>query len=114
VWLAPGNGTYDFHRATAAEEAAFYPRGKTPPRYVYRKPAPRDDGWPVATLEEVGISGDGMAKFIEKVIAAPVDSLHTSDLTLSSSPVTANSCSRNTSTVRVRTSRTTRDRRPRA
>jgi CubicO group peptidase (beta-lactamase class C family) len=80
VWLAPGNGTYDFHRATAAEEAAFYPRGKTPPRFVYRKPVQRNDGWPVATLEEAGISRDGMAKFIEKVMSAPVDSLHTSDL----------------------------------
>src|SRR5438105_1533013 len=32
--LIPGaGGTFDFHRATAADEAAFYPRGKTPQPY---------------------------------------------------------------------------------
>jgi len=73
-------GTYDFHRATAADEAVFYPRGKTPPRYVYRKTIERDDGWPVGTLDEAGISRDAIAAFIDKVTAVPIDSVHASDI----------------------------------
>src|SRR5207245_3299169 len=60
LFIAPANGTYDFHRATAADEAAFYPRAKAAQPYVYRKPAQRDDGWPVGTLEEVGISREAI------------------------------------------------------
>jgi CubicO group peptidase (beta-lactamase class C family) len=73
-------GTYDFHRATAAEEAVFHPRGKTPQPYVYRQPPLRDDGWPVASLEDVGISRDGMTRFIEKLNHVPIDSVHASDV----------------------------------
>lgn len=72
--------TYDFHRATAADEAVFYPRGKTPQPYVYRKPEARDDGWAVGTLEEAGISRDAIVNFINKVIATPIDSMHASDV----------------------------------
>jgi CubicO group peptidase (beta-lactamase class C family) len=73
-------GRYDFHRATAAEEAAFHPRGKTPQPYVYRKPPLRDDGWPVASLDDVGISRDGITRLIEKLNHLPIDSVHASDI----------------------------------
>src|SRR5437773_2487823 len=52
--------TLDFHRANAAEEAVFYARGRNPDRYVYRKPPAEDEGWAVATVDEVGISRDAM------------------------------------------------------
>jgi CubicO group peptidase (beta-lactamase class C family) len=73
-------GTYDFHRATAADEATFYPRGKNPEPYVYRKPIPRDDGWPVASVEDVGISRAQITKFINLILTRPMDSLESSDV----------------------------------
>jgi CubicO group peptidase (beta-lactamase class C family) len=73
-------GTYDFHRATAADEAAFYPRGKNPEPYVYRKPMAEDDGWPVASVEDVGISREAITRFIDLIDTTPIDSLHASDV----------------------------------
>lgn len=73
-------GTYDFHRATAADEAMFYPRGKNPQPYVYRKPIPRDDGWPVASVEDVGISRAQITKFMNLILTRPMDSLESSDV----------------------------------
>lgn len=75
VYVSSGNGTYDFHRSTAADEAMFYPRGKTPAAYVYRKPAARSDGWRVASVDEVGISRDAIAKFIDVLTSTPDDSV---------------------------------------
>src|SRR6185436_2200749 len=46
-------GTYDFARGN--ERSDFFPRGKTPERYVYRPPLARNDGWPTGTLDEVDI-----------------------------------------------------------
>ena len=73
IAFASAGGTFDFHRATAADEAVFYPRGEE-----YRKPAQLDDGWPVATLDDVGISREAIAKFIDKLNAVPMDSVHAS------------------------------------
>jgi CubicO group peptidase (beta-lactamase class C family) len=80
ISIVVNGATFDLHRATPADETAFYPRGKTPPRYIYRKPPQRDDGWPVGTLEEAGLSRDAMTKFIEKLMAMPVDSVHSSEI----------------------------------
>ncbi len=71
--------TLDFHRANAAEEAVFYARGRNPERYVYRKPPAEDDGWPVATVDEVGISRDAITKFVQMIIETPVEE-HSVDL----------------------------------
>jgi CubicO group peptidase (beta-lactamase class C family) len=77
----PNTGaTFDFHRATPADEAAFYPRGKNAPKYVYQKPRQRDDGWAVATLDEVGMSRDRIEAFVDKLNAVPIDSIHASDV----------------------------------
>lgn len=67
-------GTYDFHRATPAEEARFYPRAKNS-KYAYRKPGLEDDGWPVATLEEVGLDRGELTKFLQMILDNPVDTL---------------------------------------
>jgi CubicO group peptidase (beta-lactamase class C family) len=80
IGIAAAGGTFDFHRATAADEAAFYPRSKTAKLYVYRRPSRRDDGWTVATLDDVGIDHRRIEAFIEKVIATPIDSTHASDI----------------------------------
>ena len=71
-------GTYDFSRIS--DEAGFYPRGKAPAPYVYRPPRAEDDGWPVGTLEEAGLSREAISRFIQMLIDIPIDSVHASDI----------------------------------
>ncbi|HUJ15701.1 MAG TPA: serine hydrolase [Thermoanaerobaculia bacterium] len=78
--VPPAGGSLDFHRATAADEAVFYPRGRDPKPYSYRKPLQLDDGWPVASLDDVGISRAAIEKFIDKLDAVPIDSVHASEV----------------------------------
>ena len=80
IYLPSGGGTFDFRRATASDEAGFYPRGKTPAPYAYRSPPSDKDGWPVATLKEVGISRDGISRFVQMLIDTPIESVHSSDI----------------------------------
>lgn len=68
-------GTYDFSRVEDGETSDFYPRGRPGVPYVYTPPAQLDDGWPTATLEEVGLSRDGIEKFIRMLIDTPIDSV---------------------------------------
>ncbi|HET7436443.1 MAG TPA: serine hydrolase domain-containing protein [Thermoanaerobaculia bacterium] len=75
-----GGGYFDFRRATPADERVFYPRGKSPAPYVYRKPPLEDDGWAVASADEVGLSRAAIAKFAEFLIATPIDSLHSQEV----------------------------------
>ncbi|MES1240961.1 MAG: serine hydrolase [Acidobacteriota bacterium] len=65
-------GTYDFRRDD--EQSDFYPRGKTPERYVYHPPPAVDDGWPTGTLDEVDIDRPAIERFIQKILEAPIDS----------------------------------------
>jgi CubicO group peptidase (beta-lactamase class C family) len=73
-------GTFDFRRATPADEALFYPRGKAPAPYAYRPPAAEEDGWPVASLEEAGLSKDRIERFVQLLIDTPIDSVHASEI----------------------------------
>jgi len=67
-------GTYNFTRD--GDESNFYPRGKNPGRYVYHPPLPRDDGWPTASLADVGIDQKGIEKFVQMLIDMPMDTLN--------------------------------------
>lgn len=68
----PLNGnTYDFHRV---ESSDFYPRRAPGAAYVYRPPRARDDGWAVASVDDVGISREGIERFIRMLIDTPIDS----------------------------------------
>jgi CubicO group peptidase (beta-lactamase class C family) len=69
-------GTFCFKRATPAEEALFYPRGRTPAPYVYHPPADEGDGWPVASVESVGLSREKIERFVDVLLATPIDSVH--------------------------------------
>ncbi|HEX8170154.1 MAG TPA: serine hydrolase [Thermoanaerobaculia bacterium] len=62
-------GTYDFERAAVSD---FYPREKPGAKYVYHPPRPRDDGWSVAAVEEVGISREGITRFIQMLVDTPM------------------------------------------
>ena len=70
-------GTYEFTRVRDLANSTFYPRGRPASRYHYRPPPKIDDGWPVASVDEVGISRDAIEKFIQMLIDAPMDSLST-------------------------------------
>ena len=67
-------GLYEFSK-TDDPLSAFYPRGRNAPRYRYAPPIARDDGWPVATLEEVGISRPAIEALVQRLAEAPQTAL---------------------------------------
>ena len=72
--------TFDFTRADSASASPFYPRRKTGERYRYAAPLRLDDGWPVAPVEDVGISRAAIEALVQKLIDMPMDSLSTSQI----------------------------------
>jgi CubicO group peptidase (beta-lactamase class C family) len=70
-------GTYDFQRVDAKAASDFYPRSRPGigSAYAYRAPMLLDDGWPVATPEEVGLSRAALETFVRAIIDMPIDSL---------------------------------------
>ena len=75
IYLPRGGGTFDFKRVGESEASDFYPRGRPTVPYVYAPPLAFDDGWQTASLEDVGISRDGIQKFIQMIIDTPIDSV---------------------------------------
>ncbi|MDQ5870929.1 MAG: beta-lactamase family protein [Acidobacteriota bacterium] len=73
VGIPRRGGTYDFRRVEAGDATDFHPRGRPQVPYVYRPPRPRDDGWPVASVEDVGIARDAISRFIQMIIDTPID-----------------------------------------
>jgi CubicO group peptidase (beta-lactamase class C family) len=69
-------GTYNFRRVAVNETNDFYPRGRPGATYVYAPPPELDDGWPTASLEDVGISREGIEKFIQMLIDTPIASVN--------------------------------------
>ena len=78
ITVPGGEGTYDFTPAGA--DSGFYPRGAKPAPYRYRPPVARPDGWPVATLAEVGLSRPAIERFVQMVIDTPMDSVHAQEV----------------------------------
>ena len=54
----------------------FYPRGKSPGKYVYRLPPALDDGWPTATPEQVGIDRAGIERAVQAIVDMSMDSIN--------------------------------------
>lgn len=73
LYFPERGGTFDFH--PEGPDSAYYPRGQTPERYVYRPPPAREDGWPTASLEEVGIDRPAMERFVQHILDEPMGSL---------------------------------------
>ena len=74
------NGTtFDFER-DAQTGSPFYPRARTAPRYHCSQPLRLDDGWPVATLEEEGISRDAIERFVQMLIDMPMQDVSSSQI----------------------------------
>lgn len=72
--------TFDFVKTDSPAFASYYPRPRASPDYNYRVPLQRDDGWPVASLEDVGISRPYIEKFVQMLIDMPMDSLGASQV----------------------------------
>jgi CubicO group peptidase (beta-lactamase class C family) len=70
-------GTYDFRRVPTNGASDFYPRSRpgAGAAYAYRTPPALDDGWPVATPEEVGLSRAALETFVRTLIDMPIDSV---------------------------------------
>src|SRR5262249_3571484 len=56
------------------------PPGKPPAPSPPPPPPAEDDGWPVATLDDVGLSRDGIARFVQMLIDTPIDSVRAQDV----------------------------------
>ncbi len=80
IYLPSRGGHYDFRRIDDDTASDFYPRGKNPAPYAYRPPLPRNDGWPVASLTDVGISQDKIGQFVQMLANLPDDSTHALNL----------------------------------
>jgi CubicO group peptidase (beta-lactamase class C family) len=80
IIVALRGGTFHFTKVSDTKSNPFYPRGNPGERYKYTAPIPLKDGWPVATVEEVGISRDQIEKFIQMLIDVPMDSIGSSQL----------------------------------
>jgi CubicO group peptidase (beta-lactamase class C family) len=72
--------SFDFTKADSDLSSPFYPRGKRGERYRYTPPLQLDDGWPVATVEAVGMSREGVEKVVQMLIDMSMDSLSTSQI----------------------------------
>lgn len=70
--------TYDFTRA--GDDSDFYPRGARPAPYVYRPPVDKHDGWAVGSVDEVGVSRAGIARFVDFLTSTPIDGLHAPEI----------------------------------
>ena len=70
-------GTFELRKIDDRASSAFFPRGDPPPRYGYAAPLELDDGWPVSTVDHVGIDRAAIEKFVQMLIDMPMDSLAT-------------------------------------
>ena len=76
LYIPNRGGTYGFVRLDDDVASAFYARGKNPRPYRYQPPSAEDDGWPTASLEDVGISIEPIKELIETLIDAPAETVH--------------------------------------
>jgi CubicO group peptidase (beta-lactamase class C family) len=76
LYFPQRGGWYEFRRETG--ESNFYPRGRNPARYTYSgAPLALDDGWPAATLDDVGIDRAAIERMVQTIINTPMESTHT-------------------------------------
>ncbi|MDQ3750936.1 MAG: beta-lactamase family protein [Acidobacteriota bacterium] len=80
IYFPTWGGTFDFKRVGYAQASDFYPRGRPTVPYVYAPPPVFDDGWQTASLEDVGISREGIQKFIQMIIDTPIDSVSSQEI----------------------------------
>ncbi|HEX6746548.1 MAG TPA: serine hydrolase [Longimicrobium sp.] len=75
VYIPGRGGSYDFQPVRGDAFTFFYPRGRPTASYTYVPPRQRDDGWPVGTLDQAGISRERISAALDSLIDTPVDSI---------------------------------------
>jgi CubicO group peptidase (beta-lactamase class C family) len=75
LYIPDAGGTFDFRRVTDVEASSFRPRPGFPGRYTYRPPAPRNDGWPIASLTDAGIDVATVERMIQAILDTPADAI---------------------------------------
>jgi CubicO group peptidase (beta-lactamase class C family) len=80
IYFPQRGATFDFQRVETNEASDFYPRSHPTGRYTYAPPLAFDDGWPTASLEDVGISREAVQKFIQMMIDTPIDSVSSQEV----------------------------------
>lgn len=75
VYFPSRGGSYDFRRVPDDAFTYFHPRGRPTAAYDYTPPRQEADGWPVGTLEDVGIARAPIAELVRTLVDAPADSL---------------------------------------
>ena len=74
LYFPTRGGTYDFRRVGKQEPSNFYPRGHPTAAYSYQPPPAASDGWPTASLGDVGIDPAAIEALVRKLIANSIDS----------------------------------------
>jgi CubicO group peptidase (beta-lactamase class C family) len=64
------HSSLNFTRRNDTDAAGFYPRSPGNAPYVYRTPDFDDDGWPTASLADVGMDVRPIAALVEKIVAS--------------------------------------------
>lgn len=67
-------GTYDFEKVPPDSFSYFYARGRPTATYVYSVPRRMNDGWSVATPEEVGMSREKLSEMVRAIVNRSADS----------------------------------------
>jgi CubicO group peptidase (beta-lactamase class C family) len=80
LYLPRRGGMFDFRKIGQGECSDFYPRGVPTGSYSYNPPPALNDGWPTGDLREAGLSQDTLTKFMQAMIALPMDSLSSQQL----------------------------------
>jgi CubicO group peptidase (beta-lactamase class C family) len=75
IFIPDAGGTFDFVRVSDDSSSPFYPRAISSEAYVYDLPMPRNDGWEVGSLEEVGMAVSPITEMIQMIIDTPIDSV---------------------------------------
>jgi len=70
--LLGGSPPIQLTKRTEEEAIGFYPRVPPSP-YVYQPPLSAEDGWPIASLHEVGLDAKPIAELMEKILGANLD-----------------------------------------
>ncbi len=80
IFFPTNGGTFDFKRIDPNATSDFYPRGRPTGTYVYAPPLSLSDGWQTASLEDVGISREGIQNLVQMLIDTPIDSVSSQEI----------------------------------
>jgi len=62
---------YEFRRVGDGNASGFHPRAQPSAGYRYQVPPARSDGWPTASVEQVGISREAIEALVRRIIDTP-------------------------------------------